>query len=121
VHDPVSLDTLGRLAPVEHEGLLDPDALAGASGQDGLVGAGGLPVAGSGGAVGASAVGVLAVPRAEEVPLVLPEQGFGCRSMIRFNGLHACSQSMIESLLEKSGQSEKKLKNSRGRSHGLHR
>jgi hypothetical protein len=77
VHDPASLDTPGRLAPVEHEGLLDPDVVAGRrSGQDGLVGAGGLPVPGPGGAVGPGAVGVLALPRAEEVPLLLPEQGF---------------------------------------------
>jgi hypothetical protein len=80
VHDPVGLDAPGRLAPVEHEGLLDPDVLAGGSGQDGLVGAGGLPVPGPGGAVGPGAVEVLALPRAEEVPLLLPEeQSFGCR------------------------------------------
>jgi hypothetical protein len=71
VHDPVCLDTLGRFAAVEHKGLLDSDVLARRSQQDGLVGAGGLPVAGSGGTVWPSAVGVLAVPRAEEVPLVL--------------------------------------------------
>jgi hypothetical protein len=44
VHDPVSLGAPGRLAAVEDEGLLDPDVLARRSRNDGLVGAGGLPV-----------------------------------------------------------------------------
>jgi hypothetical protein len=94
VHDPVSLGTLGRLAPVEHEGLLDSDVVAGRRGgrEDGLVGAGGLPVARPGGAVGAGAVGVLAVPRAEEVPLVLSEQGFGCTADDYIELMDDCSQ-----------------------------
>ena len=78
MHDPVGLDALGRLALVEDEGLLDADVVAGRSGEDGLVGAGGLPVPRAGGAVGACAVGVLAVPRAEEVPFVLAEQRLTC-------------------------------------------
>ena len=77
MHDPVCLDPLGRLTTIEHKGFLDSDVLARWSQQDGLVGAGGLPVAGSGGTVGAGAVGVLAIPRAEEVPLVLSKQSFG--------------------------------------------
>jgi len=77
VHDPVCLDTLGGFAAVEHKRLLDSDVLARRSQQDGLVGAGGLPVAGSGGTVWAGAVGVLAIPRAEEVPLVLSKQSLG--------------------------------------------
>ena len=78
VHDPVRFDALGRPAAVEDECLLDADVLARRRGQDGLVGAGGLPVAGPGCAVGADAVGVLAVSRAEEVPLRLPENRLGC-------------------------------------------
>ena len=77
MHDPVCLDTLGRLTAVEHKGLLDSDVLARRSQQDSLVGAGGLPVSGSGGTVWAGAVGVLAIPRAEEEPLVLSKQSFG--------------------------------------------
>jgi hypothetical protein len=77
VHDPVSFGAPGRLAAVEDEGLLDPDVVARRSRNDGLVGAGGLPVPGPGGAVGAGAVRVLAVPRAEEEPLLVSEQSFG--------------------------------------------
>nr|ACN28671.1 unknown [Zea mays] len=73
VHDPLRLDPARRLAVVEHERLLDPrrPALV----LHGLVRARGLPVARPGGAVGAGAVGVLAVPRREEVPLAAPEEG----------------------------------------------
>jgi len=87
VHDPARLHALGRPPLVEDERLLHANhgaaaALgrrAGGGGErDGLVGAGGLPVAGPGGAVGADAVGVLAVSRAEEVPLRLPENRLGC-------------------------------------------
>lgn len=77
MHDPVCLGALGRLTPIEHKGLLHSDVLARRSRQDGLVGAGGLPVARSGGTVGAGAIRVLAIPRAEEVPLVLSKQRFG--------------------------------------------
>nr|ACN34811.1 unknown [Zea mays] len=77
VHDPVGLGAPGRAALVEDERLLDADALAGGGVVDGLVGAGGLPVAGAGGAVGADAVGVLAVPRAEEVVLAVAVQRLG--------------------------------------------
>jgi hypothetical protein len=75
VHDPVGLGALGRAALVEDERLLDADALVGrraAAAVDGLVGAGGLPVAGARGAVRPDPVRVLAVPRAEEVPLPVP-------------------------------------------------
>ena len=89
MHDPARLHALGRATLVEDERLLDADhggaaaavgtrAGSGGGERDGLVGAGGLPVAGAGGAVGADAVGVLAVSRAEEVPLRLPENCLGC-------------------------------------------
>ena len=74
VHDPVGLDAPGRLAGVEHQRLLDARRPGAALGRDGLVGAGGLPVPPPGGAVGARAVGVLAAPRREEVPLLAAEQ-----------------------------------------------
>ena len=67
------LGALGRAPLVEHEHLLDANHLGAGGGEgDGLVGAGGLPVARAGGAVGANAVGILTVPGAEEVPLTLP-------------------------------------------------
>ena len=78
VHDPVGLDALGRAALVEDEGLLDADALAGGAAADGLVRAGGLPVAGTRGAVRPDTVGVLTVPRREEVPLPVPVASLGC-------------------------------------------
>jgi hypothetical protein len=83
VHDPVGLGAPGRAALVEDERLLDADALAGGAVVDGLVGAGGLPVAGARRAVGADAVGVLAVARAEEVVLAVAVQGLGCVSAAR--------------------------------------
>ena len=73
MHDPGRLGALGRAARVEDERLLDADALAGGGVVDGLVGAGGLPVPRRRRPVGPRAVGVLAVARAEEVPLLLPE------------------------------------------------
>ena len=83
VHDPVGLDALGRAALVEDECLLDADALVGGAAADGLVGAGGLPVAGTCGAVRPDSVGVLAVPRREEVPLPVPVGSFGCNKLTR--------------------------------------
>jgi len=77
VHDPVGLGAPGRAALVEDERLLDADALAGGAVVDGLVGAGGLPVAGPRRAVGADAVGVLAVARAEEVVLAVAVHSLG--------------------------------------------
>jgi len=84
VHDPVGLDALGSSPLVEHQRLLHADLAhaadaAGRRGRrrvDGLVRARRLPVTRRSRAVGASAVRVLAVPRAEEVPLALPEDGF---------------------------------------------
>lgn len=67
MHDPVGALALRRAASVEDERLLhpdDPSAMA-----DLPVLAGGLPVASCSGAVGARAVGMLAVEAAEEVPL----------------------------------------------------
>jgi hypothetical protein len=78
LHDPVGLGALGRAAHVEDERLLDADALAGDGAVDGLVGAGGLPVAGARGAVRPDPVRVLAVARAEEVPLLVPVRRLGC-------------------------------------------
>ena len=78
MHDPVGLLSLGRLPCVEDERLLDPDALAAGGAVDGLVRAGGLPVPGARGPVGPDAVRVLAVARAEEVPLLVPVRRLGC-------------------------------------------
>ena len=78
MHDPVGLDALGRAALVEDECLLDADALVGGAAADGLVGAGGLPVAGPRRAVRPDSVGVLAVPGREEVPLPVPVVRLGC-------------------------------------------
>jgi hypothetical protein len=72
VHDPAGLGALGWAALVEDERLLDANALAGGVVVDGLVGAGGLPVPGPRRPVRADAVRVLAVTRAEEVPLAIP-------------------------------------------------
>ena len=74
MHDPVGLEALWWLPAVEHERLLNADLLAVATGRhDGLVCASRLPVAGRCRPVRPRSVGVLAVPRAEEVPLLLPE------------------------------------------------
>lgn len=67
MHDPIGLDAPRGLAGVEDESLFYAKRFGAA---DGFVGAGGLPVAGSGGPVGAGAVGVLAVPGGEEIPLL---------------------------------------------------
>jgi hypothetical protein len=78
VHDPVGLDPLGRAALVEDERLLDADALVGGAAADGLVGAGGLPVARSRRPVRPDSIRVLAVPRREEVPLPVSVARLGC-------------------------------------------
>ena len=76
VHDPAGLGAVGGAAGVEDEGLAHADDAGAASGRrrpvaaDDAVFAGGLPVAGLGGAVGAQPRRVLAVAEAEEVPLV---------------------------------------------------
>ena len=67
VHDPVGPLATGGSAEVEDEGFLHADNLGGVS--DGPVFPGGLPVALNGGAIGAGAIGVLAIEGAEEVPL----------------------------------------------------
>ena len=69
VHDPAGLAAVGGAALVEDQRL--PHADDGACGRaaDLPVLAGGLPVAGLGGAVRARARRVLPVPEAEEVPL----------------------------------------------------
>ena len=73
MHDPLGLAPAGRPALVEHQRLAHPDHGAGAGAAagdgDGAVLAGGLPVAGARGAVGALPRRVLAVVQAEEVPL----------------------------------------------------
>jgi len=72
VHDPAGLDAVGGAAAVEDEGLAHADdgAAGGLGVVDDAVLAGGLPVAGLGGAIGAQPRRVLAVAEAEEVPLV---------------------------------------------------
>jgi hypothetical protein len=78
VHDPVGALSAGRAAAVEHERLAH--AVDAAVAGDAAVLAGGLPVPRRGGAVGARAVGVLAVARAEEEPLqvALRQERLGC-------------------------------------------
>ena len=73
VHHPVGLGALAGAAAVVHEGLLEPDGLAGVcSGRvDRAVDAGGLPEAGAGDPVGPDAVPVLPSSQAEEVPFLL--------------------------------------------------
>ena len=75
MHHPLRLPPLGRSAPVEHQRLAHPHhrrriLAAVAAGDDGAVLAGGLPVAGARGAVGALPRRVLAVAQVEEVPLL---------------------------------------------------
>ena len=55
MHDPLRLASLRGAPLVEDERLLDAQAVRAAGRQDGLVGAGGLPVAGARRAVGAGA------------------------------------------------------------------
>jgi len=79
VHHPVGLGALAGAAAVVHEGLLEPDGLAGVcsggtsgSGRvDRAVDAGGLPEAGAGDPVGPDAVPVLPSSQTEEVPFLL--------------------------------------------------
>lgn len=80
MHDPISLDPLGRPATVEHERLLHPNLLCPAGGQDRLVRAGGLPVARRRRPVRPGPVRILPVPRTEEVPFLLAEGSFPCSS-----------------------------------------
>jgi hypothetical protein len=72
VEHPPGLLPARRAALVEDERLLHPQQRAGGGAEHLAVLAGGLPVPGAGGAVGAQARGVLAVAQAEEVPLALP-------------------------------------------------
>ena len=75
MHDPLGLAAFGSTAAVEDERLAHADDGAGAgvaAAGDGAVLAGGLPVAGACGAVGALPSGVLAVAQAEEIPLFSP-------------------------------------------------
>lgn len=72
MHNPIGLNAPWGLSGVEDECLLDTKSFGAA---DGLVGAGGLPIAGTGGPVGAGAVGVLTVPGGEEIPLLFTTDG----------------------------------------------
>lgn len=73
MHDPISLDTLGRAALVENKGFLHTNVSGAAV--DGFVGARRLPIAGNSSSVRSNAVGVLPIPWGEEVPLVFSEFG----------------------------------------------
>jgi len=75
MHDPISLQTLWWPPLVEHQGLLQSDVLIPC--MDRLVGPRRLPVPGGGRPVGPDSVGVLPVPRGEEVPLSVPEFRLG--------------------------------------------
>jgi hypothetical protein len=72
VEDPLGLLAARGASLVEDERLLHAEQRAGGGVEHLAVLAGGLPVAGAGGAVGAHPRGVLAVAEAEEVPLALP-------------------------------------------------
>ena len=78
MHDPFGFLALGCAAAVEDERLLHAHERVRAGVGDIAILAGGLPVASVGGSVGAHASGVLAVPQAEEIPLLLPHFGFLC-------------------------------------------
>jgi len=67
VHDPVGATALWGTAAVVNKRLLHSNGAVAVG--DGTVFPGGLPVAPLGGAVGPGAVSVLAIQRAEEVPL----------------------------------------------------
>ena len=86
VHDPVRLVSFGCAAAVEDERLLHADQRAGAAAADLAVLAGGLPVPGHRGAVGAQPRRVLAVAEAVEVPLLLPHLRLVCCVVIVSNG-----------------------------------
>lgn len=75
MHDPVGLDALRGTAGVEDEGLLDAEALGTPSGEDGLVGARGLPVSRCGCPVWPGAVWIFPVTGAVEEPFSLAEVG----------------------------------------------
>ena len=72
VEDPLGLLAARGASLVEDERLLHAEQGAGGGAEHLAVLAGGLPVAGAGGAVGAHPRRVLAVAEAEEVPLALP-------------------------------------------------
>lgn len=78
VHNPVSFLALGCSAAVEDECLLHAHHSVSAGVHDIAVLASGLPVPCLRGSVGAHASGVLAVPQAEKIPLLLPHFGFLC-------------------------------------------
>lgn len=78
MHDPFGFLALGCAAAVEDERLLHAHHGVRAGVYDIAVLAGGLPIACLGGSIGAHACGVLAVPQAEKIPLLLPNFGFLC-------------------------------------------
>lgn len=84
MHDPIGFNTSGSFSGVKHESFLDSDRFGTA---DGLVRASGLPVAGSGRSVRPRTVGIFAVPRREEVPLLFTVQSHSCtsKSISRFS------------------------------------
>lgn len=74
VHYPVGLLALGSFAAVEDERLLDAHFGVAVGHVNRLVRPCGFPVAARCGSVGPGAIGVLPIPRREEVPFPLPEQ-----------------------------------------------
>ena len=73
MHDPVCFDALGWSAFVEDQSFLHTDLPRASWGSDRFIGSGGFPITRSRGSVGPSTIGILAVSRAEEIPLVLTE------------------------------------------------
>jgi hypothetical protein len=82
MHDPPGLLPARRAAAVEHERLLRADEDASAP-EDLLVLSGSLPVPALGGAVRPRARRVLAILVTEEVPLLLPHLGLGCKDQFK--------------------------------------
>jgi len=80
MHDPVSLDSLGRPAFAEHEGLLHTQAVGPASREDGLVCTCRLPVSRSRRPIGSWSVRIFPIPRAEEEPFTFPKECFAWSS-----------------------------------------
>lgn len=85
VHDPIGLQPLGRPPLVEHKRLFDPNgaAIPFLAREDRLVSPGRFPVPRHRRPVRPGSVWVLAIPRAEEVPLSVPKQRFGCADLVR--------------------------------------
>lgn len=75
MHDPVGLSPFRRLPTIENERLFDADLAVTDRSKYRLIGAGGFPVTGRRGPIRPCSIRILPIPRAEEVPLLLPKYG----------------------------------------------